>query len=273
MDNGGSTVTARGVVWNTSGTPTISDTKSTDGSGIGSYVSSMTALSPGTTYHVRSYATNSTGTAYGNQISFTTTATTQPVTDIDGNTYNTVQIGTQVWMSENLKTSRYRNGGSIPYVVGNTEWVALITGAWSNYDHDVAANNSIYGKLYNWYTTLGDTLCPTGWHVPIDAEWTTLTDYLGRESVAGGKMKSVGTQYWNDPNIGANNESGFSAVPGGFRNFDGSFDGILNFTFFWSSTEINNSLAWYRNLDYNYSDAFRNSTNGSVGASVRCLKD
>ena len=273
MDNGGSTVTARGVVWNTSGKPTISDTKSTDGSGIGSYVSSMTALSPGTTYHVRSYATNSTGTAYGNEISFTTTATTQPVTDIDGNTYNTVQIGTQVWMSENLKTSRYRNGGSIPYVVGNTEWGALTTGAWSNYDHDVAANNSIYGKLYNWYATLGDTLCPTGWHVPIDAEWTTLTDYLGGESVAGGKMKSVGTQYWNDPNIGANNESGFSAVPGGFRNFDGSFDGILNFTFFWSSAEINNSLAWYRNLDYNYSDAFRNSTNGSVGASVRCLKD
>ena len=214
-DNGGSTVTARGVVWNTTGTPTISNSRTTDGSGTGSYVSNMTALSPSTTYYVRAYATNSTGTAYGNQQTFTTTATSQTVTDIDGNTYNTVQIGTQVWMSENLKTSRYRNGGSIPYVVGNSDWQALTTGAWSNYNHD-AANDPIYGKLYNWYTTLGDTLCPAGWGVPTDDEWTTLTTYLGGESVAGGKMKSVGTAYWNDPNTGATNESGFSVLPGGF---------------------------------------------------------
>ena len=128
-DNGGSTVTARGVVWNTTGTPTISNSRTTDGSGTGSYVSNLTALSPSTTYYVRAYATNSTGTAYGNQQTFTTTATSQTVTDIDGNTYNTVQIGTQVWMSENLKTSRYRNGGSIPYVVGNADWGARTTGA------------------------------------------------------------------------------------------------------------------------------------------------
>ena len=221
-DNGGSTVTARGVVWNTTGTPTISNSRTTDGSSTGSYVSNMTALSPSTTYYVRAYATNSTGTAYGNQQTFTTTATSQTVTDIDGNTYNTVQIGTQVWMSENLKTSRYRNGGSIPYVVGNSDWQALTTGAWSNYNHD-AANDPIYGKLYNWYTTLGDTLCPAGWGVPTDDEWTTLTTYLGGESVAGGKMKSVGTTYWNDPNTGATNESGFSVLPGGYRGTDGSF--------------------------------------------------
>jgi uncharacterized protein (TIGR02145 family) len=235
-DNGGSTVTARGVVWNTTGTPTISNSRTTDGSSTGSYVSNMTALSPSTTYYVRAYATNSTGTAYGNQQTFTTTATSQTVTDIDGNTYNTVQIGTQVWMSENLKTSRYRNGGSIPYVVGNSDWQALTTGAWSNYNHD-AANDPIYGKLYNWYTTLGDTLCPTGWGVPTDDEWTTLTTYLGGESVAGGKMKSVGTAYWNDPNTGATNESGFSVLPGGARNTDGSFFNIRFSAFFWSATE------------------------------------
>ncbi len=225
-DNGGSTVTVRGVVWNTSPNPTISNSKTTDGSGTGSYVSNLTALSPSTTYYVRAYATNSTGTAYGNQQTFTTTATSQTVTDIDGNTYNTVQIGTQVWMSENLKTSRYRNGGSIPYVLGNAAWAALTTGAWSNYDHD-AANDPIYGKLYNWYTTLGDTLCPTGWGVPTDAEWTTLTTYLGGESVAGGKMKSIGTAYWSSPNTGATNESGFSVLPGGYRYSDGSFFNII----------------------------------------------
>jgi uncharacterized protein (TIGR02145 family) len=271
--NGGSTVTARGVVWNTNGTPTISDNKTTDGSGTGSYVSDLTGLNLNTTYYVRAYATNSIGTAYGNEVSITTTAISQPVTDIDGNIYNTVQIGTQVWMSENLKTTRYRNGGSIPYVVENTDWGALTTGAWSNYDHDVAGNDYIYGKFYNWYTTLGDTLCPTGWGVPTDAEWTILTDYLGGESVAGGKMKATGTTYWDIPNSGATNESRFSALPGGFRDFVGSFDGIRNFTFFWSASENDNYDSWYRNIDYNYSNVFRNFSSKSFGFSVRCLKD
>jgi uncharacterized protein (TIGR02145 family) len=275
-DNGGSTVTARGVVWNTTGTPTISGSKTMDGSGTGSYVSNMTALSSSTTYYVRAYATNSTGTAYGNQQTFATNATSQTVTDIDGNTYNTVQIGTQIWMSENLKTSRYRNGGSIPYVVGNSDWQALTTGAWSNYNHD-AANDPIYGKLYNWYTTLGDTLCPTGWGVPTDDEWTTLTTYLGGESVAGGKMKSVGTTYWYDPNTGATNESGFSVLPGGYRGYNGSFSSISYNAFFWSATEGDNFFAWLRSLDYDnsivnrYANFF--SSNKLSGASVRCLKD
>ncbi len=258
-DNGGSTVTVRGVVWNTSPNPTISNSKTTDGSGTGSYVSNLTALSPSTTYYVRAYATNSTGTAYGNQQTFTTTATSQTVTDIDGNTYNTVQIGTQVWMSENLKTSRYRNGGSIPYVVGNADWQALTTGAWSNYGHD-AANDPIYGKLYNWYTTLGDTLCPAGWGVPTDAEWTTLTTYLGGESVAGGKMKSIGTAYWNSPNTGATNESGFSVLPGGCRSNDGSFNDIRLYAFFWSATESDSNLAWYRDLSNCNGYVFRNNS-------------
>jgi uncharacterized protein (TIGR02145 family) len=275
-DNGGSTVTARGVVWNTTGTPTISDSKTTDGSGTGSYVSNLTSLSPSTTYYVRAYATNNTGTAYGNQQTFTTTATSQTVTDIDGNTYNTVQIGTQVWMSENLKTSRYRNGGSIPYVLGNAAWAALTTGAWSNYDHD-AANDPIYGKLYNWYTTLGDTLCPTGWGVPTDAEWTILTTYLGGESVAGGKMKSIGTAYWSSPNTGATNESGFSVLPGGYRSRGGSFSNISYFAFFWSATEYVTSTAWIRNLFNNFGFVDRGgiiyNVDKSVGASVRCLRD
>jgi uncharacterized protein (TIGR02145 family) len=276
-DNGGSTVTASGVVWGTSPNPTISNSKTTDGSGTGSFVSNLTALSPSTTYYVRAYATNSTGTAYGNEQTFTTTATSPTVTDIDGNTYNTVQIGNQVWMSENLKTSRYRNGGSIPYVVGNADWQALTTGAWSNYAHD-AANDPVYGKLYNWYTTLGDTLCPTGWGVPTDDEWTTLTTYLGGESVAGGKMKSIGTAYWNSPNTGATNESGFSALPGGYRDSDGSFYNIRGFAVFRSATEYCNlCFAWVRGLYNNDGYVGRIFTidigNKSVGASVRCLRD
>jgi uncharacterized protein (TIGR02145 family) len=234
----------------------------------------MTALSPSTTYYVRAYATNSTGTAYGNQQTFTTTATSQTLTDIDGNTYNTVQIGNQVWMSENLKTSRYRNGGSIPYVVGNSDWQAQTTGAWSYYDHD-AANGAIYGKLYNWYNTLGDTLCPTGWHVPSDNEWTILTDYLGGENIAGGKMKSIGTDYWNEPNTGETNESGFSALPGGARYYEGSFFHIRDFAFFWSASESDISFAWSRYLNSNngYVNRILSINSKSSGASVRCLKD
>jgi uncharacterized protein (TIGR02145 family) len=270
-DNGGSIITARGVVWNTTGTPTIAESRTTDGSGTGSYVSNMTALSPSTTYFVRAYATNNTGTAYGNEQTFTTTATSQTVTDIDGNTYNTVQIGSQVWMSENLKTSRYRNGGSIPYVVGNSDWQALTTGAWSYYDHD-AANNAVYGKLYNWYSTQGDTLCPAGWGVPTDAEWTTLTTYLGGESAAGGKMKSIGTDYWNDPNTVATNESGFSVLPGGARNYDGRFYNVKVSAFFWSETENDNG-AWLHAMTSSNGLVYRYGTNKSVGASIRCLKD
>jgi uncharacterized protein (TIGR02145 family) len=279
-DNGGSTVTARGVVWNTTGIPTISDSKTTDGSGTGSYVSNMTGLSPSTTYYVRAYVTNSLGTAYGNELTLTTLAPfscgTFTVSDIDGNSYNTIVIGNQCWMSENLKTSRYRNSGSIPYVVGNTDWGNLTTGAWSYYNHD-ATNNIVYGKLYNWFTTKGDSLCPSGWHLPIDAEWTILTTYLGGESVAGGKMKSLGIAYWNDPNTGATNESGFSTLPGGYRNNDGGFAGIGNDAFFWSA-QYGGIYASSRRL-FSLSNGvqresyYLNDSRLKGGASVRCIKD
>ena len=206
--------------------------------------------------------------------SWSTLSTIVTVTDIDGNTYNTVQIGNQVWMSENLKTTRYRNGGQIPNVTtDNTAWVNLTTGAWSYYNNDVS-NNAIYGKLYNWYTTLGDTLCPTGWGVPTDAEWTTLTTYLGGESVAGGKMKTIGNAYWEGSNTGAINSSGFSVLPGGGRFNGGSFGNISYYAFFWSATEYDGSVAWFRVLNASDGLAYR-STNGikSFGVSVRCLRD
>jgi uncharacterized protein (TIGR02145 family) len=270
-DAGGSTITARGVVWGTTSGPTIAGNKTTDGTGTGSFESNLTGLTPSTTYYLRAYATNNTGTSYGSEIIFTTTAT--PITDIDGNTYSSIQIGTQVWMSENLKTTRYRQGGPIPYLVGNSDWQALTTGAWSYYNHDVA-NNVVYGKLYNWYTTQGDTLCPTGWNVPSNSEWTTLTNYLGGESVAGGKMKSIGTTYWNSPNTGATNESGYSALPGGYRNADGSFVAISSNAIFWSKSDYIDNNGWNRNLDFrDGSSIFRDGVgNKRLGFSIRCLK-
>jgi uncharacterized protein (TIGR02145 family) len=195
------------------------------------------------------------------------------ISDIDGNYYKIIKIGSQYWMAENLRVSRYRNGGQIPNVTtDNTGWGNLTTGAWSYYNNDVS-NNAIYGKLYNWYTTKGDTLCPTGWHVPTDAEWTTLTNYLGGEGVAGGKMKATGTAYWNDPNTGAINSSGFSALPGGVRGSDGSFNYIIYFALFWSATESANDNAWLRNLFDSSGDVSRGVIGKSVGASVRCLRD
>jgi uncharacterized protein (TIGR02145 family) len=257
------------LVYATTSNPTLSNTVLTIGSGEGSFSGTLTGLTPNSTYYVRAYATNSSGTAYGNEVSFTTLTT---VTDIDGNTYNTVQIGNQVWMSENLKTTRYRNGGLIPNVTDGTAWSNSTTGAWSYYNNDVS-NNAIYGKLYKWYTTLGDTLCPTGWGVPTDAEWTTLTNYLGGESVAGGKMKSVGTAYWISPNTGATNESVFSALPGGYRYNDGSFYDIRASAFFWSATEFGSSFAWNRSLSLSNGIVYRLNDNKSLGASVRCLRD
>jgi uncharacterized protein (TIGR02145 family) len=271
--DGGATVSARGLVYSTSTSPTLSNTVLTIGSGTGSFSGTLTGLTPNTTYYVRAYATNSAGTAYGNEVYFTTLTT---ITDIDGNTYNTVQIGDQVWMSENLKTSRYRNGGSIPNVTDNTLWSNSTIGAWSYYNND-ETNNAIYGKLYNWYTTLGDTLCPTGWGVPTDAEWTTLTTYLGGESVAGGKMKTIGNAYWEGSNTGAINSSGFSVLPGGYRSSDGSFLNIRFSAFFWSATEDANGGAWNRGLYNGIGSVSRNSfivnDSKSVGASVRCLRD
>jgi uncharacterized protein (TIGR02145 family) len=199
------------------------------------------------------------------------------VSDIDGNTYKTVQIGTQVWMAENLKTAKYNDGITIPNVTYFTQWTNLTTGAWVYYNNDVA-NNAKYGKLYNWCavskTTNGNkNICPTGWHVPTDAEWTVLTGYLGGESISGGKMKEVGTTSWISPNTGATNTSLFTGLPGGNRNDDGNYSNIGYFGSWWSSTEFSTNDAWVCYLYYGLGGAYRNSFNKRNGFSVRCLRD
>ena len=200
--------------------------------------------------------------------------------DIDGNNYSLVKIGNQIWMKENLKVSRYRNGDLIPVVTDNSSWSALGTGGRSWYSNDSTTYENPYGNLYNWYAVNDSRkLCPLGWHVPIDAEWTTLTDFLGGMSVAGGKMKSTGTTYWTSESAGIDNSSGFSALPGGYRNNVGSFIYINTDAFFWSATPDTYGRAWFRNLSHNFGSVYNYDylgnygLNQSFGASVRCLRD
>jgi len=194
------------------------------------------------------------------------------VTDIDGNVYNTVTIGVQVWMAENLKVTHYRNGDAIPNVTDNGQWSDLSTGVYCNYDNN-ESNVATYGRLYNWYAVEDSrNIAPEGWHVPSDTEWQTLVDYLGGASVAGVKMKETGTIHWNSPNTGATNESGFSALPGGYG-FPGTYHGMGSDANFWSSTEYVSGSAWHRGLDYDSSEVDRDTRNKGCVYSVRCVRD
>jgi uncharacterized protein (TIGR02145 family) len=195
------------------------------------------------------------------------------MTDQQGNVYKTIVIGAQEWMAENLKTTIYRNGNAIANITDNAQWEGLTTGAWASYNND-SQNDCPYGKLYNWYAVADPGhVCPTGWHVPTDDEWTTLTDYLGGAAVAGGKMKTTGLQYWISPNTGATNESGFSGLPGGGHYSNGSFDGVGSFGNWWSSSEYDTNSVWYRYLTYYNGSAYQYSSNKQSGFSVRCLRD
>ncbi len=198
---------------------------------------------------------------------------TSTVTDIDGNVYHTIQVGNQLWIMENLKVTHYRNGDSIPEVTDNSTWAGLSTGAWCNNNND-AGNGAIYGHLYNWYTVNDSRIiAPEGWHVPTDDDWQILVDYLGGSSVAGGKMKETGTTHWNSPNTGATNESGFTALPGGWRyGSNGYFTYIGSSARFWSSSEFNSSSAWRRILDYDYSGVERHYSDKKFGSSIRCVR-
>jgi uncharacterized protein (TIGR02145 family) len=211
--------------------------------------------------------------------------------DQEGNAITSVIIGTQEWMSENLSVTSYRDGTPIPKVTDSNEWASLTTGAWCWYNNDSAAYAATYGRLYNWYavagihntaslsnTALRKQLAPTGWHVPTDAEWTVLTDYLGGEGVAGGKMKTMGTLeaatgLWYDPNAGATNSSGFSGAPGGVRGDNGEYNGIGYVCFWWSSSEYDAFIAWCRSLYYSSGLANSGFSHKQVGYSVRCLRD
>jgi uncharacterized protein (TIGR02145 family) len=195
--------------------------------------------------------------------------------DDDGNVYDTVVIGTQVWLAENLKTTKYNNGTAISLVTDNTTWVATTTAAYSWYDND-PVNKDVYGALYNWYAVDTELLCPVGWHVPTFDEWTTMINYLGGENVAGAKLKETGTKYWCSPNDIATNETGFTARPSGGRShIDGTFGSIGFIGSWWvSSYSENNQDNAYKIYIYdNKQGAYNIYLNKKTGISVRCIKN
>ena len=197
------------------------------------------------------------------------------MTDQDGNVYKTVIIGGQTWMAENLRTTKYNDGTAIPNVFEDDQWNSLTTGAYCNYDNAAGTVNiATYGLLYNWHAVNTGKLAPKGWHVPTDAEWTELTEYLGGESVAGGKLKETGTTHWNPTNIGATNETGFTALPGGYR-WPTFFD-IGSRGLWWSATYEGGGDAWYREIYGEgpgpYSPMWRGDLDVQSGLSVRCVR-
>jgi uncharacterized protein (TIGR02145 family) len=196
------------------------------------------------------------------------------VTDIDGNVYNTITIGSQVWLKENLKTTKYNDGAEIPNVIDNTEWGNLTSGAYCWYDNNEATYKNSYGALYNWFAANTNKICPIGYHIPSDAEWTELSEYLGGSGIAGGKLKEIGTTHWMTPNTGATNESNFTALPGGWRSYNGTFNLIREIGYWWSSTQYTSSESAYSSsLGYDSDDFFRHGSNKKNGHFIRCLKN
>jgi uncharacterized protein (TIGR02145 family) len=256
------------------------------GAGEGSFSVTLTGLSPNTIYYVKAYASHIQGESYGNEVVFATMfnlaeeiifnpdLTYGSVTDIEGNVYKTVQIGSQTWMAENLKTTKFNNDSAIPNVTDNSDWIGLSSSAYCWYNNDIN-NKNLIGALYNWFTVNTGLLCPTGWHVPTDNEWSALTNYMGGENIAGAEMKEAGVTHWAEPNMGATNSSGFTALPGGQRHeSDGTFIGTSLYDVWWSSTEYKIYKSWYRSVAAINTVVFR--SNGSLkqrGFSIRCIKD
>ena len=203
------------------------------------------------------------------------------MTDQDGNVYKTVTIGKQTWMAENLRTTKYNDGTAIPNIIDNNEWSNTTTGAYCNYNnYDNTSTNSLVtiatlGRLYNWYAVNTGKLAPKGWHVPSNAEWTQLVDYLGGSEIAGGKLKEIDKTHWSFTNTGATNETGFTALPGGDRIYDGMFSSILVSGYWWSATESNPNAAraWCRELFDDHSSIGSDDQSEEVGYSVRCVKN
>lgn len=193
------------------------------------------------------------------------------VTDLDLNLYQTVKIGDQWWMSENLKTTKFNDGIDIAKVEGNSAWNILSGPGYCWYNNDEAGYKETYGALYNWYTVSSGRLCPSGWHVPSNSEWSTLEEFLGGTDLLGSKLREEGTVHWKNP-APANNETGFTALPGGYRNYNGDFLGILDVGGWSSATEKDTRDAWGRGIWANnqYDISFYWKT---AGSSVRCIKD
>jgi uncharacterized protein (TIGR02145 family) len=286
-------ISSKGVCWSTNIEPTLENPHTTDGTGPEQFISRLEGLSSSTIYYVRAYATNEAGTAYGNELTFKTLSDSEAiifhpiifnpnltygtVRDAEWNVYKTIQIGTQTWMAENLKTTIFNNLGQIAN--GNDHLGGDNDNSWENRTYDLycwynsdTANKRNNGALYNWYAVKTGMLCPEGWHVPTLTEFSTLITFLGGEGAAGGKLKETGTTHWLSPNSGATNESGFSALPGGYRSYIESLS-IDTAGYWWCSTESNAGSASFIILKNDSDSASINSGYQTNGMSVRCIKD
>lgn len=268
------------VYFGTSSNPPVVNTGQTD-----------TTFNPGTlnnneTYYWKIVAKDDHDNSTEGTVWSFSTSENSTIIDYDGNIYQTVQIGNQIWMAENLKTTHYANGTEITLVESNSAWdnLSLTDKAYCYYDNS-STNGDIYGALYTWTAAMNGIassdanpsgvqgVCPNGWHIPSDEEWTGLTDYLGGTSDSGGKMKETGTEHWCSPNTSATNESGFTALPGGRRHNYGTFALLVYNAYFWCATEEDSLHAWFRGLGYDKSYVFKNDYYKTVGISVRCVMD
>lgn len=237
-NDGGGTVTLRGVCWSTSHNPAIAGNHTTDGMGNGMFTSNISGLLPLTTYYVRAFATNSAGTGYGAEVPFVSST-------------GTVNICGVLWMNSNLNVATYRNGDTIPKVSADAAWSNLTTGAYCYYKNDSATYAAIYGKLYNWHAVNDPRgLAPLGWHIPGSAEWTNLANCFGGSSIAGGPLKEAGFSHWLSPNTGATNSSGFNGLPSGYRANTGAFSLEGMTTQYWSSAQLTATESLGRALFY-----------------------
>lgn len=297
VDDGGGSISAKGICWGTTTSPTIDVNKTTEGTDTNSFTSTIPNLQPNTTYYFRAYASNSKGTAYGTEKSFTTATKTLSIPtpvlgtaiDQESKSFKTVVIGNQTWMAENLNVIHYNDGTEIPNIKTDSVWNKLTTGAYCNYNNDSTAISN--GNLYNWYAVNTGKICPTGWHVPDSKEWLTLVNYLikngynyNSETTENNIAKSLAsTSKWdsssiagcigNNPSI--NNTSGFNALPSSFRNSKGSLVG--NYASWWTATWFEPDNALRANLSYNKSSFYDCEVCSYEyrwdGLSVRCVKD
>jgi len=276
-------ITRRGFCWDDEPIPDTSDNHWTIDYDVkpyhAEYTHLLSNLNPETKYYVRAFALNEAGISFGNELSFTTlkdlSGTEGTVTDIEGNIYKTISIGTQIWMVENLETTKYNDGNTIPLVTDPVTWSNLTTPGYCWYNNDEASYKNLYGALYNWYTVNTGILCPAGWHVPTDDEWIIIDSYLGGEEVSGIKLKEAGFEHWKliQGSRIATNESGFTSLPSGSRSSEGAFYGIGESNFFWSSTPCGLTGASYRHHSVECDDITSGCTTIKRGFSVRCIKD
>lgn len=271
ISEGEARVTVRGVCWNVCPVPTVMDSVTIDGSGAGSFATIIPALTEGVVYQVRAYATSAAGTGYGDIKSFSTAMGT--VTDIDGNIYKTVKIFNKWWTAENLRVTHYRNGDPIPMVIDPVVWTDIIVGGFCTYDND-SLIGSVYGNLYNWYAVDDPrSIAPEGWHVADFSEYQALADSIGGYYYGGSYLKEIGIAHWNLPNVGASDQYGFRALPGGYRSENGAYKELRTRGKFWAAGEQDGESFGYILYHDRYSIGESYPTLKGLGYSVRLVRD